>query len=133
MNGPKKSKPFKYKYTVAWADTDALGIMHFSNYFRLCERAEQSFYESKKLDDNKLFLPRVSASCDFKSPLRFRDIASVSLKVDEIGERHITFSYSIRNQTTKKTAAECKIVVVPVSDKLKPKKMKPGQLKRMVS
>jgi acyl-CoA thioesterase FadM len=31
---------------VTWADTDSAQVVHYSNYFRLFERAEEDFYRS---------------------------------------------------------------------------------------
>jgi acyl-CoA thioester hydrolase len=131
MSRKSTKKPFSYEYVVSWADTDALGIMHFSNYFRLCERAEQFFFESRKLKDDRIFLPRVHASCNFKSPLRFRDVAKVSVKIKEVGKRHLTMDYSIENLSTKKLSAECQIVVVAVDEKLNPAHIDQDMIKKL--
>ncbi len=118
---PKDAKdPFEYEYEVAWVDTDAMGIMHFSNYFRLCERAEQYFLGSKDLKGEGIFLPRVNATCDYTYPLRFRHKARVEVSIKEIGKRHITFVYSIFNQTAGKLSAKCSIVVVSVNANMEP-------------
>ncbi len=114
---------FNFKYRIAWVDTDALGIMHFSNYFRLCERTEQEFMNSLGVEDGETFLPRVDAKCSFKSPLRFNEVASVSLGVKEIGNSHLTFSYEIYNESSSKLSAKCEIVVVSVDRDMRKKKL----------
>ncbi|MCL4446989.1 MAG: thioesterase family protein [Thermoplasmatales archaeon] len=113
--------PFNYEYVISWADTDALGIMHFSNYFRLCERAEQFYFDSKKLSENTtLFLPRVHSSCDFSYPLRFKQKARVELVLKEIGNRHMSFDFSIMNESEHRLSARCQIVVASVNEKMEP-------------
>lgn len=115
---------FQFKYRVAWVDTDALGIMHFSNYFRLCERTEQELMNSLGLEDDETFLPRVDAHCTYKSPLKFNDPVTVYMWVKEIGKSHITFSYEIVNDLHGKVAAQCQIVVVPVDANMKKSTLK---------
>lgn len=123
---------FNFDYEVAWVDTDALGIMHFSNYFRLCERAEQLYFESKGLYENgKVFLPRVHASCDFLYPLRFRQKAKVKLSISEIGNRHVTFDYSVINESEGKLSAKCKIIAASVDKNMKPVEIDDDIIKRL--
>ncbi len=118
---PKDGKgPFEYEYEVAWVDTDAMGIMHFSNYFRLCERAEQYYLGSKDIKAEGIFLPRVHATCDYTYPLRFRQKARVEVTIKDTGKRHITFEYHIFNQTAGKLSAKCNIVVAAVNANMEP-------------
>ena len=35
---------FKTSFRVSWVDTDAAGIVHFSNYFKYFEKAEEELY-----------------------------------------------------------------------------------------
>ena len=125
-------EPFKFDYVVAWADTDALGIMHFSNYFKLCERAEQFYFESKKLEGRGVFLPRVHASCDYSYPLRYKQRARVNVILKEIGNRHITFEYLVNNETEGKISARCRIVVVPVNEKMEPSNLNKELVSKLV-
>lgn len=122
---------FEFKYRVAWVDTDALGIMHFSNYFRLCERTEQEFMNSIGLEDEETFLPRVDAKCTFKYPLRFNEVTSVAMKVKEIGNSHLTFSYEIYNESSAKLSAICEIVVVSVDKNMNKKKLDERIVKKL--
>ncbi|MCJ7429608.1 acyl-CoA thioesterase, partial [Candidatus Bathyarchaeota archaeon] len=38
------SRTFKASFRVSWADTDAAQVVHFSNYLRFFEKAEEEFY-----------------------------------------------------------------------------------------
>lgn len=114
---------FNYRYRVAWVDTDTLGVVHFSNYFRICERAEEEFMNSINLpfdSTNNISLPRVKAECNYKFPLRFNDIANVSISVKELGKKHIKYEYQIFNETQNKLSAICEIVVVAIDKNFKP-------------
>ena len=65
---------------VEWADTDMAGIVHFARFFVFMETAEHRFREAlgfplgaDSSNGASLGWPRVSANCDYKSPLRFGD------------------------------------------------------------
>ncbi len=121
MTDSNDKNHFSMEYVVAWVDTDALGIVHFSNYFRLCERTEQLFFESKGLyGRNKVFLPRVHASCDYLYPMRFRQRARVEMSLKEVGKRSLTFEYTIVNESEGKVSAKCRIVVASVEENMRP-------------
>ena len=122
---------FQFKYRVAWVDTDALGIMHFSNYFRLCERTEQELMNYLGIENEDTFFPRVDAHCTYKSPLKFNDLVNVYMWVKEIGKSHITFSYEIINELDEKTVARCQIVVVPVDSNMKKSILKEEIVEKM--
>lgn len=128
-----KKDCFSFDYNVAWVDTDALGIMHFSNYFRLCERTEQLYFESRGLyESEKVVLPRVHASCDYLYPLKFRQRAKVKLSISEIGNRHVTFDYSIINESEGKLSAKCRIIAASVDKNMKPVKIGSDIVKRLI-
>ncbi len=86
---------------VQFSDTDMAGIMHFANFFRFMERAEHAFFRSLGLSiwddparvpaEERVGWPRVHASCDFRTPLRFEDEAEIELLVEEIRSRVIRY------------------------------------------
>ncbi len=73
------------RYRVYWSETDAAIMMHFSNFFRICERAEEDFLESMGLKGpvgergSRIILPRVHAECDYFTPLRPCDLIELNL------------------------------------------------------
>jgi acyl-CoA thioester hydrolase len=65
---------FHYRRCVAWQDTDAAGIIHFTNYFRYMEEAETQFHlslggEFLEAVRQGVYCLRVSVSCDFLKPV----------------------------------------------------------------
>ncbi|MGC8496378.1 MAG: acyl-CoA thioesterase [Thermoplasmata archaeon] len=114
---------FKTKYRVSWVDTDALGVMHFSNYFRVCEKAEEEFTNSLGVSfssSQDISFPRVKATCDYKYPLRFNDIATVEIKIKELGKKHITYHIEIFNETQQKEAARCELTIASINRDFSP-------------
>ncbi len=78
------------------------GIMHFSNFFRWMEACEAGFYRSLGLPlisfvpGNVVGWPRVSASCDYKAPLRFNDTAEVRLLIKELRSKAVIYTFQFR-------------------------------------
>ncbi len=106
---------YKAKYRVYWSETDAAGIMHFSNHFRVCERVEESFLRSLGFQytaGSRITFPRVHAECDYKAPLRAGDEYTVAITGVELGRSSVTYKFSIYNESLGREAARCVIVAV---------------------
>lgn len=88
-----------YQYQVVrqveFSETDAAGIVHFSNFYRYMESAEHAFFRSLGMSVHTtgaaVGWPRVHASCDFRYPLRFEDRFEVRLLVREVRSRSIVY------------------------------------------
>lgn len=84
---------------VQFAETDAAGIVHFSEFFRYMEEAEHDFYRSlgfsvfphEALPGEEVGWPRVHASCDYRAPLRFEEVFTVEVIVEAVRARSIRF------------------------------------------
>ncbi|MBX5326624.1 MAG: acyl-CoA thioesterase [Candidatus Bathyarchaeia archaeon] len=116
--------PFKTTYKISWADTDAAEVVHFSNYFRFFERAEEEMYQKLGFTFNdfiqkyNLWLPRVEALCKFKAPAKFGDILEISLTVDYIKEKSIKYIFTINKKENKQLIAEGYVILVAANKKL---------------
>jgi acyl-CoA thioester hydrolase len=95
---------FVYKRRVEYRDTDASGLVHFTAFFAYAEEAEHAMWRAAGLsvepNESEIGWPRVSASFDFKRPLRFEDEIEVRVRV--IGKTAKTLTY----QTTIVRAGE---------------------------
>jgi YbgC/YbaW family acyl-CoA thioester hydrolase len=91
--------PFRTSRRVEFCDTDMAGIVHFSNFFRFMEFAEQGFLRSLGLSvawsegTVRYGFPRVSASCDFTKPVRFEDVLDIDVTVAQIGTKSVTYRF----------------------------------------
>jgi YbgC/YbaW family acyl-CoA thioester hydrolase len=96
--------PFSITRRVEFGDTDMAGIMHFSNFFRFMEVAETDFLRSLGLNvswnanGEKWGLPRVSASCDYRKPALFQDVLTVTVTVEKVGRKSISYRFDFANQ-----------------------------------
>jgi YbgC/YbaW family acyl-CoA thioester hydrolase len=93
---------FHYRRFVAWQDTDAAGIIHFTNYFRYMEEAETRFQlslgsEFLEAVRHGIYCLRVAVSCDFLKPVTFGDEIDIHLWVRKKGRSSIGYEMSFRH------------------------------------
>ena len=104
---------FKARYRIPLSDTDYLQVMHYTNYFRYCERAQQELLEeigysySTLIHRYGLFIPTVESYGSLKAPVRLDNVIEVYVWVEEIGRKHIKWRYIIYNLTSGRVVAEC--------------------------
>jgi acyl-CoA thioester hydrolase len=102
------SNELRFPRRVAFAETDAAGIVHFSNYFRYFEDAEHALWREAGLcihsHDALIGWPRVSASCEFHRPLKFEQDFDVSVRVAEMSSRAIRYEGIIVGRDGKRVA-----------------------------
>jgi YbgC/YbaW family acyl-CoA thioester hydrolase len=113
------SEPFRVTRRVEFYETDMAGIMHFSNFFRYMEFAEVEFLRSKGLSvawqkphGERIGFPRVSATCDYRRPVRFDDVVEIAVRVDRLGDKSVTYEFDFTSggeaiAQGKVTAAYC--------------------------
>jgi len=96
---------FTVNIPVRWVDTDALRVVHYSNYFRYVEAAEEELYRSlgftfKELNEKyKIAIPRVEAFCSYNAPARFGDIVTVMLRANDRTEKTMKYSFEIHRKS----------------------------------
>lgn len=123
MNEPVR--PFVHRQVVQFVDTDMAGIVHFSNFFRYMEAAEDAFLKQVgvalvDLSGGKhVSLPRLSARCDYRSPARYGDVLDVSVWVKELRDK--TVRYSFQFSTDGRLVAEGEVLAIycEVTDQLR--------------
>ena len=93
---------FSLLRTVEFSETDAAGIVHYSNFFRYMEAAEHAFFRSigfsvlSRPGQPQVGWPRVHASCDYHRPLRFEDQVEIRLRVVEKRSKALTYAFHFR-------------------------------------
>ncbi len=94
------SPPFRTTRRIEFADTDMAGIVHFANFFRFMEAAEVEFLRSRGLsvavlpwEGQILSFPRVAASCEYFKPARFEDVLEITVSVQKIGRKSVTYAF----------------------------------------
>lgn len=93
---------FKTRRLVEFSETDMAGIVHFTNFFRYMEQTEHAFYRElgmsvmMKEEGRIISWPRVSASCDYKRPLRFEDEFETHLLVRSKNAKSLNLDFVFR-------------------------------------
>jgi len=96
--------PYEFKLTrrVEFAETDMAGIVHFANFFRMMEATEHAFFRSLGFtihgheSGTTTGWPRVSATCDYRAPLKFEEEVEIHLLVAEVRSRSIRYQFIFR-------------------------------------
>ena len=95
---------FRTTRLVEFSDTDMAGIVHFANFFRFMEAAEQEFLRSRGLsvalewEGRAMGFPRVAAACDYLTPARFEDVLDVTVAIDRVGQKSVTYVFEFSRQ-----------------------------------
>ncbi len=90
---------FKLRRRVEFSETDMVGIVHYSNFFRYMEAAEHAFFRSLGFSvvtrqvDPPVGWPRVHAECDYQQPLRFEDEFEVHLLVSRKKSKSLSYQF----------------------------------------
>jgi len=85
---------------VEFHETDAAGLMHFSNYYRWMEVCEHEWFRTKNLqiigsikEGSRYGWPRREASCSFMRALRLGDLVRVSAIIKKINDTSLNFNF----------------------------------------
>jgi acyl-CoA thioester hydrolase len=95
--------PHRTEIPVAWADTDAGGLIYYPRYFHYFIVALNDYFAPafdgahpmETLRREGLVLPAVDASASFESPLRAGDTAVVETTVTEFGDASLTVAFTV--------------------------------------
>ncbi len=94
------TQTFAITRRVEFHETDAAGLMHFSNYYRWMEVCEHEWFRSLGLammsttaEGVRLGWPRREASCEFKRPLKCGDVVRVTAGVLAVGETSVGYEF----------------------------------------
>jgi len=101
---------------VAFSETDAAGIVHFSTYFRYFEDAEHALWREAGLsihpEVSDIGWPRVAASCEYHRPLRFEQEFDISVVIAEITRRTVRYAGTIASRGERVAKATWKIACI---------------------
>lgn len=88
---------------MAFHETDAARMVHFSNYLRYAEEAELAALASCSLFEDCLraqcLLPRVHVEVDYHKPLHFWDEYGTHASLERIGASSLTWLFEIHGDS----------------------------------
>ena len=124
---------YHYQTTIRLHQTDAAGVVFFSNLFVIAHDAYESFLESHLplnaiLSDGVYIIPIVHAEADYLLPLALSEKISVELCLEQTGSSSFDLGYVIKNSKME-TVARLKTIhavqlkedqkTVPIPDPLR--------------
>lgn len=92
---------FTYQHKLKLHETDAGGILFFSNQFKIVHDAYECVLENigfsfAELTKNQnFFLPIVHAEADYTAPLQVGDLIEVTVTTEHVGTSSFVFSYRL--------------------------------------
>jgi len=114
--GPPFSE-YTLRRRVHFYETDAAGIVHFSNFFRYMEEAEHALWRAAGLTianrKAAVGFPRIATSFEYHRPLRVEDEFDVCIKV--VGKSEKTMRYQCVLTKGDETIATGSLTIVCVS------------------
>jgi acyl-CoA thioester hydrolase len=97
---------FKTQRRVEFRDTDAAGIVHFSNFFAYMEQTEHAFLRSVglgvicEIEGQRISFPRVHADCNYRQAIRFEELIDVEMSITRIGSKSVTYAFQFSRAGT---------------------------------
>jgi YbgC/YbaW family acyl-CoA thioester hydrolase len=93
---------FIYRTQIRLKDTDATGVLYFSEQFKFALEAFEEFlkergFSFRELTKSPFLLPVVHAEADYKVPMMVGDPVEVQLQVAKIGTSSITLHSLLRD------------------------------------
>lgn len=90
---------------IRFDDVDGAGIVYYPQYFHLCHKAFEDFFDESEdfsypqlINDLRRGFPTVAIQSEFSAPLRYGDVATISLALKKIGRSSASLSYEIHRQ-----------------------------------
>lgn len=101
----EKSYISYFRRKIQYYETDGMGIVHHSNYIRWFEEARIEFLEKynmpyEKMEQSGVMIPVLSASCEYKIPMRFGQNFRVETYVSDFGAARFSMEYEVFDDDT---------------------------------
>ena len=125
---------YTYQTKIKLHETDAAGLLFFSNQFKLVHDAYECVLEgmglgfAELLHNKSYFLPIVHAEADFKKPLFVGDLVEIQVYTTHVGQTSFTFSYKLLD-TRQELVGTAKTVHVTIDKKTKTKVPLPKEMR----
>ena len=111
---------FSISRKVEFSETDMVGIVHFSVFYRYMEYAEHAFFRSlgHSIVNPNLGVgwPRVQCHCDFNQPLKFEDEVKIHLLVAAKTSKSISYQFRFHKADSQVARGAITVVCVHRND-----------------
>ncbi|HSW87010.1 MAG TPA: thioesterase family protein [Rhabdochlamydiaceae bacterium] len=125
---------FLYKTSIHLRDTDATGVLFFTEQLRLAVQAFEEYLKSTGsslaalVDSCDCLMPIVHAEADFTAPLQMGDDIEITIELGRLGNSSFTLNYKFIRLEDQVSAGTASIVHTAVSKKTRSKIPMPKEL-----
>jgi 4-hydroxybenzoyl-CoA thioesterase len=113
---------FSRDIEVRFPDVDYARVVYYPRFFDYAHRVMEDFFAAevgvpyaRMLGERKVGFPTVHAEADFVSPLRFGELARLTLTVEKVSDRSLALRYQVQRVEGLVHCATLKVVVAPVT------------------
>ena len=112
------SKNFKYEIKIYYEDTDAGGVVYYSNYLKFLERARTEMLESiglsnkKLLEEHNTLIIVKSCNIEYIAPSRLEDKIQIYSSVETLNKASFDVIQNIKKNDNLIVKAKVKLVTV---------------------
>ena len=112
------SKEFKHEIKIYYEDTDAGGVVYYSNYLKFLERARTEMIESfglsnkKLLEDHKTLIIVKSCNIEYVSPVKLEDKIQIYSSIESFKKASFVIIQNIKKDDNLIVQAKLKLVTV---------------------
>jgi len=97
-------KPFPTVYRVSYSDTDQMGYMHHSNYFKYFETSRWELFRSigipyNEIEKEDIILPVINVSVKYIKPAFYDQEIRIITRLKSFKGARIIFDYHVINDT----------------------------------
>jgi YbgC/YbaW family acyl-CoA thioester hydrolase len=128
---------FTYQRRIPFAETDAAGIAHFSQFTRWVEEAECAFWRAHEIpipilaDGVLTGFPRVSFNIRYRRPVHFDDVLEIAIRPTVAASSAVEWTFRIRRGAELCASGSMTVVFAegnPLRGELKSRPMTPQML-----
>ncbi len=100
---PEKRPGVSISFRVRYYETDAMGIVHHSNYLRWFELGRTEYLRQvnltyRSLEDRGIASPVTGIRCTYKKPARYDDLIELTSTVKAYDGIRLTMAYTVKSQ-----------------------------------
>lgn len=107
-----------HERAVGFADVDAAGTVFFPRFLAWCHEATERLFEplpggyAELVTRRRIGFPTVHVACDWRSPLRYGDVARHEVTVTKLGATSVTLRHVIARAADGRLVATIEHVIV---------------------
>lgn len=110
---------FTYRTQVRLRDTDATGVLYFTEQFRMALETFEEFlkvngFSLKALLGSQYLMPIVHAEGDYFAPLTVGDELEITMKVGQVGTTSLTLNFTLHDPNRQIDTGKVQIVHVMI-------------------